>query len=207
MKRSSRQISTVFAALVTTLALGQASRAGTAFSGTESGSFITLLGSPVSNSSLSGTGTDTLDGAYTDFGSNQSEYTSSNTISLFNGVFERDYATGDKLFGTFSGMSMVNASMDGGTTTLYVTITGGTGIFLGVTGSETVQSTVSLVGGYTPPTLRYTYTSTYSGSIVPEPSSLLMMGIGLATVVGAVRWPGRLLGAPGSRRRTPTSRP
>ena len=100
------------------------------------------------------------------------------------GEFVFDFASGDSLFGTYSGSV---APMAPGLFSVSQThlVTGGTGFFGGATGSFASEGTLSFLTG------RPTVTQTFSGSLnlapVPEPASWALMIVGFGLIGSALR--------------------
>ncbi len=102
---------------------------------------------------------------------------------LSSGDFRFDFANGSTLFGTISGSSspFVNNIQ---LVSFIFSITGGTGLFAGATGSLLANGQVMfLPTGFTNSTLNFNGTIT----TVPEPTTMLLLGTGLAGVVAKVR--------------------
>jgi len=100
-----------------------------------------------------------------------------------NGLFTYNFANGSTLLGTISGSAspFVNNIQ---TVSFTFSITGGTGLFAGATGSLLADGQVTLLpSGFTNSTLNFNGTIT----TVPEPTTLLLLGTGLAGVAAKVR--------------------
>ncbi len=141
----------------------------TPVSGTLMGtSTLTPTSNPaVFDSSFTGSGVDSVSGPYTTTNTSIITFTSLTTF-ISTGTFV-DVLAGGTTFGTLSGMGTVTAT--GSDTTVLDLITGGTGIFVGITGEITVTGT-NTAGSFT---------GTYTGSIttVPEPGSLALLFAGM----------------------------
>ncbi len=121
-----------------------------------------------------GTGTSNF-GAFT---TAESFCTNPTTGILSNGLFTFTFADGSTLLGTLSGSSA-------GTLRSFIfSITGGTGLFAGATGSLLANGQITpLPGGFNNSTLNFNGTIT----TVPEPTTLLLLGTGLAGVAAKAR--------------------
>lgn len=131
-------------------------------------------------SGIMGAGTSNL-GAFT-----TAESTCVNPVTgiLSNGLFTFDFANGSTLFGTTSGLVILPPINGIAPNSLTFIITGGTGLFAGATGSLLVNGQVTfLPGGFTNNTFNINGTIT----TVPEPTTLLLLGPGLAGVVMKAR--------------------
>jgi len=178
-----RSLVVTLAVLVMMAGLTLPTRADTTFvSGTLTGNSVNT---PTSNpdvfiDSFTGSGVDSLSGAYTTTSTKDLVFTSLTTFDLLSAPFE-DVFSGGTVFGTSSGFGFVTPT--GATVSVtFNLITGGTGIFAGDTGETTVTGT----GMPTGPTTS-SFTGDYTGFVrtMPEPSSLalLLAGIGLLLVV------------------------
>ena len=144
-------------------------------SGTVTGnSTLTATADPfVFDSNFAGSGVDTVSGNFTTTNMGTTRFNSTFTSFTSSGTFI-DVFAGGTVFGTFT----ENETVTGATTStiaLDSVTTGGTGMFLGVTGE-------SIVIGTNTSTNTPMFTGTYTGFITtPEPSSLALMlaGIGL----------------------------
>lgn len=143
------------------------------FSGTSTtGTYSSVSGNLVATSSSSGTGLLSPLGSYT--------VTTSGTVTAFSSCSfycftvtgtVTDTFAGGTLFGTFTDTGTNSGSLSTGT--LDLVITGGTGAYLGYTGTETETATVTIATG--------AFTGTGIGSLTttPLPSTWLMLLGGL----------------------------
>ena len=126
-----------------------------------------------------GTGTSNL-GAFT---TAESYCVNSATGNVSNGLFSFDFANANTLFGTISG-TIALPPVGGVATNFFIfSITGGTGLFAGATGTLSGPGTLTFIPG------GFNLTNTFSGTIttVPEPTTLLLLGTGLAGVATKMR--------------------
>jgi hypothetical protein len=163
--------------------LGVDARAGLiSYTGTLSGTFTATPALPPdfqSSAVFTGTGFDTLGGAFVISGSNNAQYISTFDVQIYGGLFTRVYGGGDTIFGTYTGTSVVNSAHDQASVTQDVVITGGTGIFAGIEGSQAQACTAQTIGMNPDGTLNVAFSGSYTGTvtITPELSTLLTSSI------------------------------
>jgi hypothetical protein len=177
-----RSVAAILFALVMMASLaGPVQADSISVSGTVTGnSTLTPTADPaVFDSKFTGSGVDTVSGAFTTTNTGTIKFTSSTTFTS-SGTFV-DVFAGGTLFGTFSESGSVTGA-NTATITIDTVITNGTGIFAGDTGGTTVTGTSTATGATTS-----SFTGSYTGSIttVPEPSSLalLLAGIGFLPLI------------------------
>jgi hypothetical protein len=139
------------------------------FMGTSTtGTFVSMSGNLVAPTSSSGAGTLSPLGSYT--------VTTSGTVTAFGSCSDNcftvtgvvtDTFAGGTLFGTFTDIGSNSGTVSNGT--LSLVITGGTGAYLGYTGTETETAVVTIATG--------AFTGTGAGSLTttPLPSTWLML--------------------------------
>ena len=131
-----------------------------------------------------GVGTSNL-GSFT---SSESHCTNVTTGNIFNGLFTFDFGGGNTFFGTYVGTVVGLLPPPPGTVltaSFSYSLTGGTGLFAGATGSLLGTGTATV----NPPPIGTSSHIDISGTIttVPEPATVLLLVSGLAGVGAAVR--------------------
>jgi len=171
----------ITAPLVALVALGGlvAPVQGGSISGTYSGeATLTLTSTPgVYVQNFTGDGDDTTFGSFSAQSTATVDFSKPPDITLSGGMFLETFSQGT-LFGICSGSGTASGQGTATFTVDYV-YTGGTGLFAGDTGEATLTATVTSTSSTTE-----SATGFYSGSLVPEPSSLALLASAVA--VGAV---------------------
>lgn len=106
-----------------------------------------------------------------------------------NGLFTWTFASGDTLAGTYFGALTASGAPGVFNDTENYTITGGTGLFAGATGNIIGSGTVTFAPGSLPIS-NVILNGTVTGpglTAVPEPTTMLLLGTGLAGVSATVR--------------------
>ncbi len=129
---------------------------------------------------LSGTGTSNV-GSFT---ATDSHCVNAATGEVFNGLFAWDFGGGNTFFGTFLGTLAPLPTPGVLAFSETFTLTGGTGLFAGASGSLLGTGTVA----FNPNGTANSHTD-FTGTIntVPEPTTILILGTGLAGVAAKVR--------------------
>ena len=114
------------------------------------------------------------------FATQESFCSNSTTGIISNGLFTFNFANGSTLLGTISGSFLPGIP----SRSFIFSITGGTGLFAGATGSLLGEGQVTILpGGINNSTVNFNGTIT----TVPEPTTLLLLGTGLAGVAAKAR--------------------
>jgi len=128
---------------------------------------------------LSGTGISNL-GSFT---AADSHCVNAATGNVFDGQFAWNFGGGNTFFGTFLGTLAPTATPDVLAFTETFTLTGGTGIFAGASGSLLGTGTVTFNAGG--PDSHTDFRGTVT--TVPEPAPIVLLSMGLTGVYGAAR--------------------
>ena len=105
-------------------------------------------------------------------------------VSYDQGEFQYDFASGDTLFGTYVGDLTFNAPGVFDNIQDF-TVTGGTGLFAGATGSFLGTGIVDFTGPT--PSAHLTFKGSLNAPAIPEPTSWAMLLVGFAAVGYGVR--------------------
>lgn len=136
----------------------------------------------ISPSNGSSTGTSNLG----DFTSTQSHcIVTAPPTDIVDGFFTYDFGLGDTLFGTYTGNVALSGTPGRFNATENLSVTGGTGRFLGALGSITTSGALFFASG------NGNYSGTIRGTLdlaeAPEPASLALMTSGLGLAAGMRR--------------------
>jgi hypothetical protein len=141
---------------------------------------LTPTGTPgVFVQNLTGEGDDTTLGHFTIKANSMIDFSHPPSLDIPNGMASLMFSDGT-LFGTSSGMGTASGQ---GTATFEVDLdfTGGTGIFAGATGGVTITGTIVR---HSPTTDSVTASYAGSLSVVPEPATLTLLGLGALGLAG-----------------------
>jgi len=174
-----RLITVLFGVLATLGSLAVPVQAGTLAGTFDGDSTLTPTGTPgVFAQNFTGDGDDNTYGAFTPNSQSTIDFSNPPNITITNAMFSDTFTQGT-LFGTGSGTGAANGH-GSATFTLDYVITGGTGLFAGATGEVTLMGTITQTG----PTTESISNGSYTGSFTPEPSSLVLLALGAAGLVG-----------------------
>ena len=142
--------------------------------------FRTVLIAPgaiLSTGSLAGLG---------DFGSTQSHCVGLTfPTPITSGIFTYDFQAGDQFFGTYTGSAAFDPTIGAVRAIENLLVTGGTGRFLGATGSLSTTGALRLANG------NANYSGVVSGRLdmpaVPEPATWAMMILGFGAAGSMIR--------------------